>query len=123
MSDREQDPSMSDSVMNEREQLIDYVLADLDPDGYGWAAGDGPTVEEIAKSLETSGWLASHDAQVRAEERKRIAAAIESVSKRLADQARELSRDPHALRGAREVFAAKCFYDAAQIARDGGGEG
>lgn len=60
-------------------------------------------------------------AQAKAEERERIVRALEEVAKRFGEKGYELSRDPYELKGAQEMFAAKCFYDAARLA-DGGDE-
>ena len=39
-----------------RESAIDQVCEHLDPQGYGWASGDGPTMEEVVGALVALGW-------------------------------------------------------------------
>ncbi|GAB3776716.1 hypothetical protein FB382_004375 [Nocardioides ginsengisegetis] len=35
---------------------IEHAFERLDPDGYGWAAGDGPSAEEVVGALIAAGW-------------------------------------------------------------------
>lgn len=35
---------------------MDQVWDQLDPEGYGWAAGDGPTPDEVVTALVALGW-------------------------------------------------------------------
>lgn len=75
------------------------VMEIIDPDGYGWASGDAPSVREVIDAILASQWLADRDAATG----ERIAREIQSAC------------PPHITRDYTPVDAA--YDNAARIAR------
>lgn len=101
----------------EVEALETEVVETLDPNGYGWAAGDGPGMASILRTVLASDWLAAREAAAEVRGAQAMLAAVEKVA---SEVARVDALTPafkagmtHALTAAR----------AAAAAAGGGGEG
>ena len=68
------------------DSAVDQVCERLDPQGYGWASGDGPTMEEVVGALVAMGWQPAPEALL---DRLEAAEAKVSRCEALAEEATE----------------------------------
>ena len=75
------------------DSAVDQVCERLDPQGYGWASGDGPTMEEVVGALVAMGWRPAPEALLdRLEAAEAKVSRVEALIVR-----RDEEREKHAL--------------------------